>query len=149
MLLLFNLLHDHNAEFGYRIGYEAARFLHFYQLLGGYSEADTTWFDAAMDAVIIQKLLPKLHGSRTRMEGLLWALAWACGADRGLLNGKDFELQLREAGAAQDEATYGPEGLWSELQKSGTPPRYPLSYEKVMRMWRKLVRDQFVSFAEA
>ncbi|MDQ2998296.1 MAG: hypothetical protein M3R61_14760, partial [Chloroflexota bacterium] len=134
------------AEFGYRIGYEAARFLYFYQLLGGYAETDTAWFDAAMDAVIIQKLHPKLHGSRTRMEGLLWALAWACGAKR---DGKDFAAQLRTAGAAQDEATYGPEGLWSELQKSGTQPRYPLSYEKIMRMWRKLVREQFVSFAEA
>jgi len=27
--------------------------------------------------------------------------------------------------------------------------RYPLSFDKVMRMWRKLVRDQFVTFAEA
>jgi 5-methylcytosine-specific restriction endonuclease McrBC GTP-binding regulatory subunit McrB len=149
MLLFFNLLHDHNAEFGYRIGYEAARFLYFYQLLGGYAETDITWFDAAMDAVIIQKLLPKLHGSRTRMEGLLWALAWACGADRVQRDGKDFASQLRVAGVAQDEATYGPEGLWAELQKPGKQPRYPLSYEKVMRMWRKLVREQFVSFAEA
>jgi 5-methylcytosine-specific restriction protein B len=146
MLLLFNLLQEHNAEFGYRVGYEAARFLYFYQLLGGYAETDATWFDPAMDAVIIQKLLPKLHGSRTRMEGLLWALAWACGAKR---DGKDFAIQLREAGAAQDEQTYGPEALASELDKAGAQPRYPLSYEKIMRMWRKLVREQFVSFAEA
>jgi hypothetical protein len=83
------------------------------------------------------------------MEGLLWALAWACGADRGSINSKDFASQLHAAGVAQDEVTYGPEGLWSALQKSGTQPRYPLSYEKVMRMWRKLIREQFVSFAEA
>ncbi len=149
MLQFFNLLREHNAEFGYRIGYEAARFLYFYQLLGGFADTDIAWFNAAMDAVIIQKLLPKLHGSRTRLEGLLWALAWACGAERITRDGKDFAAQLQAAGAAQDEATYGPEELWCELQKPGNQPRYPLSYEKIMRMWRKLVREQFVSFSEA
>lgn len=81
-LLFFDLLRDHNAEFGFRVANEAARFLYFYRLLGGYADDNAAWFNAAMDAVIVQKFLPKLHGSRPKLEGLLWALAWACGAAR-------------------------------------------------------------------
>ena len=154
MMLFFNLLREHNAEFGYRTSYEAGRFIHFYNQLGGYADDNGDWFGGAMDAVIVQKLLPKLHGSRSKLEGLLWALAWACGAERIDRDGKNFTAQLREASQAQDEAKYGPELLWATLAavKTDDPAaaaRYPLSFNKVMRMWRKLVRDQFVTFAEA
>lgn len=154
MLLLFNLLREHNAEFGYRTSYETVRFIHFYNQLGGYANDNGEWFGGAMDAVVVQKILPKLHGSRSKLEGLLWALAWACGAERVDRDGKNFAEQLREASQAQDEAKYGPELLWSTLAiiKADDPAaaaRYPLSFDKVMRMWRKLVRDQFVTFSEA
>ena len=154
MLMFFNLLREHNAEFGYRTGYEAARFVHFYQQLGGHADDDTAWFRGAMDAVVVQKFLPKLHGSRSKLEGLLWALAWACGPERLAWNGKDFAAQVREAGTAEDEQVYGPAAAWEMLKaKDASDParaaHYPLSFDKVMRMWRKLVRDQFVSFAEA
>lgn len=147
MLLFFDLLRDHNSEFGFRMANEAARFLHFYHLLGGYDENAQDWFDTAMDAVIVQKLLPKLHGSRPQMEGLLWALAWACGADR---SGRTIEKLLdhcREAGKTQEETKYGPEVV--ERQLADGAAHYPLSFDKIMRMWRKLIRDQFVTFAEA
>lgn len=154
MLLFFNLLREHNAEFGYRTAYEAARFVHFYQLVGGYSGDDTAWFRGAMDAVIVQKFLPKLHGSRSKLEGLLWALAWACGPERIERDGIDFAAQVSEAGRAENELKYAPNRPWDTLRsKDGDNPtaaaHYPLSFDKVMRMWRKLVRDQFVSFAEA
>lgn len=147
VLLFFDLLRDHGVEFGFRLVNESARFLHFYRLLGGHAENGTDWFDAAMDAVIVQKLLPKLHGSRPRLEGLLWAFAWACGGDRAGLDAPAFLTRCRAAGSAQDETKYGPETV--ERVLAGNPARYPLSFDKVMRMWRKLVRDQFVTFAEA
>ena len=143
MLLFFKLLRAHNAEFGYRTGYESVRFVHFYKLLGGFADADASWFNGAMDCVIVQKFLPKLHGSRSKMEGLLWALAWACGAKQGA----DFLKDCLEAGKAQDEGKFSPEKVLADL--GGGKARYPLSFEKVMRMWEKLKRDQFVSFAEA
>jgi hypothetical protein len=154
MLRFFELLREHNAEFGYRTAYEAARFVHFYKVLGGYSDEDTAWFQGAMDAVIVQKFLPKLHGSRSKMEGLLWALAWACGPERTERYGKGFAAQVKEAGRAEDEAKYAPDRAWELLQvKNVDNPAlagyYPLSFDKIMRMYRKLVRDQFVSFAEA
>ena len=147
MLLFFDLLRDHGAEFGFRVANESARFLHFYRLLGGHAEDSTDGFDAAMDAIIVQKLLPKLHGSRPRLEGLLWALAWACGGDRAGLDAPAFLARCREAGSAQEETKYGPETVEKAL--AGSTARYPLSFDKVMRMWRKLVRDQFVTFSEA
>lgn len=150
MLLFFNLLRQHNAEFGYRVAYEAARFIHFYKVLGGYGDEQKAWFTGAMDAVIVQKLLPKLHGSRSKLEGLLWALAWACAKNYS----DAADATLVAASQAQDEANYGPEKLWADLAKQNADDpakaaRYPLSFAKVMRMWRKLVRDQFVTFAEA
>lgn len=147
MLLFFDLLRDHGAEFGFRVANEVAKFLYFYRLLGGYAEDSADGFDAAMDAIIVQKLLPKLHGSRPRLEGLLWALAWACGGDRAGFDAPAFLVRCREAGSAQEETKYGPETV--ERALAGSAARYPLSFDKVMRMWRKLVRDQFVTFSEA
>lgn len=146
-LLFFDLLRDHSAEFGFRVANEAARFLHFYRLLGGHAEDSVEWFDAAMDAVIVQKLLPKLHGSRPKLEGLLWALAWACGGDRTDLDAPAFLVRCRKAGEAREETKDGPEAV--ERALAGAAARYPLSFDKVMRMWRKVVRDQFVTFSEA
>lgn len=152
MLLLFGLLRDHHLEFGYRTAYETARFVRFFHLLGAYAADDATWFDAAMDAVVIQKILPKLHGSRAKLEGLLWALAWFCCVQRDA--GQDFAAQLVQAGKAEDDAQFGPDALWETLaQNNAADPAaaaiYPMSFAKVMRMWRRLVRDQFVTFTEA
>jgi MoxR-like ATPase len=153
MLLFFDLLAEHNAEFGFRVGNEAARFMHFYRVLAGKEESSADWFDEAMDAVIVQKLLPKLHGSRTKLEGLLWSLAYACGAARGA-DAKAFLAECRKAGKAEDEKTHSPESVYAVLkQKNPEEPlkdaRYKLSFDKILRMYRKLIRDQFVTFAEA
>jgi 5-methylcytosine-specific restriction protein B len=100
-----------------------------------------------MDAVIVQKLLPKLHGSRTKLEGLLWALGYACGADWRKMSAAEFQDACLEAGEAQNESKYSPEAVHDALK--GAEARYPLSFDKILRMYRKLVRDQFVTFAEA
>jgi hypothetical protein len=69
-------------------------------------------------------------------------------------DGLSFEEQTAEAGRSQDETKFGPEVVWSGLASRNTlepsaAATYPLSFDKVIRMWRRLVRDQFVSFAEA
>jgi hypothetical protein len=107
-----------------------------------------------MDAVIVLKLLPKLHGSRTKLEGLLWALAYACGADRAGLAQEAFLKLCKEAGKVEDEKTYSPEAVFEVLKlKNAEKPleeaRYKLSFDKILRMYRKLIRDQFVTFSEA
>jgi 5-methylcytosine-specific restriction endonuclease McrBC GTP-binding regulatory subunit McrB len=160
MMLLFHVLQEHGAEFGYRVAHEAARFLYFYRELGGFAEADELraterlgeWFDDAMDAVIVQKLLPKLHGSRSKLEGLLWALGIVCAWDRSALDPTEKDAELlelcKEAGLAT-EPKYSPESLWKQMEAAERPVRYKRSFDKILRMQRKLERDQFTSFAEA
>jgi hypothetical protein len=95
-------------------------------------------------------MLPKLHGSRGKLEGLLWALANVCGAERNGTH-EDFLKVCEEATKCGDEARLSPDAVLSRIE-SATPPRqarYAESFAKVMRMYRKLQRDQFVSFAEA
>jgi hypothetical protein len=142
--LFFEIFETHGAEFGFRVIHEAARFMSAYRLLGGYSEDTYDWFSGAFDAVIVQKLLPKLHGSRARLEGLLWALYWACVKQRSS-NPVDFREQCRTAGKAEDESAYRPDNV----SDSASEPIYPISAEKILRMWHRLIQDQFVSFAEA
>jgi 5-methylcytosine-specific restriction enzyme B len=141
--LFFDIFESHRAEFGFRVVHEAARFMSAYRILGGYSEGTDDWFRGAFDAVIVQKLLPKLHGSRGRLEGLLWGLFWACvmPRDSGLA---DFREQCLEAGQAKDGYTYSPD----RVRITVSEPTYPLSADKILRMWQRLVQDQFVSFAE-
>ena len=147
MLLLFQILQKHQAEFGYRTSYEAARFMHFYKELGGFAEQTDEYFDHAMDAVIVQKLLPKLHGSRTKLEGLLWALINVCATKRPA-DMNAFTKECIVAGKAQDEAL-SPKQFDTEFEKEKPDVLYPLSFKKLMRMHRKLIRDQFVTFSEA
>jgi 5-methylcytosine-specific restriction protein B len=64
---LFSALEPVGAEFGYRPVYEMSRFLYFYA-----SGIGATWkVDDALDAAIMQKLLPKLHGSKMKLGPVL------------------------------------------------------------------------------
>jgi 5-methylcytosine-specific restriction protein B len=141
MLLFFHMLQGHHAEFGYRTSYEAGRFLHFYREVGGYAVEDTSWFTEAMDSVIVQKLLPKLHGSRAKLGPLLKKLWFLCVNDAAG-RGTDA-LKAAEEAARSTEKKAEP----SVDVPSGAP--YPLSAEKIGRMWRLLNENGFASFAEA
>ena len=58
-----------NQEFGHRTLYEILRFCAFYAATG-----DTDGH-TALDLAMMQKVLPKVHGSRRRVEPVLTALA--------------------------------------------------------------------------
>jgi len=141
MLLFFKALQPHGAEFGYRTAYEAARFIHFYKLLGKYADYDETWFPVAFDLVVAQKLLPKLHGSRARLGPLLKTLWFLCVKDDAARS-KD-PLQAAQAAVRSTEKITDPT---TEIPSSAP---YPVSAEKISRMWRLLNDNGFTSFAEA
>jgi 5-methylcytosine-specific restriction protein B len=141
MLLFFKVLQGHGAEFGYRVAHEAARFVHFYKLLGNHPNSDTFWFPGAFDCVVVQKFLPKLHGSRPKLAPLLKKLWFLCvngPAQRG-----SEPLKMADEAARSSEKTADP----SVDVPSGA--LYPLSAEKIGRMWRLLNDNGFASFAEA
>ncbi len=145
MLLLFKTLQAHGAEFGYRTAYETARFIHFYKLLGNHPDGDTTWFPGAFDCVVFQKLLPKLHGSRAKLGPVLKKLWFLCVTPHKDYAGtkEDRDKLIAATLKAAEESKAEP----LKDIPSGAP--YPLSAEKISRMWRLLIENGFASFAEA
>ncbi len=153
--LFFEVLKAANAEFGFRVAKEASSFLYFHKLLSG-----EDWdFNMAMDAQILQKLLPKLHGSRNVLEPILWALAALCFGKRSWElddGGKEFaylkslRVQSEKAGRMEDESL-DPLGLTPEGNRAypSSDAYYPLSFEKILRMLERLRANGFTSFTEA
>jgi predicted component of viral defense system (DUF524 family) len=69
---LHKLLAGDGFEFGHRVFYEAVRFAAMYSAAG---DDDP---EHALDLQIMQKVLPRLHGSRRRIEPILCALGQFC-----------------------------------------------------------------------
>ena len=157
ILLFFKALQAHGAEFGYRTAYETARFIHFYKLLGNLPVDGKPWFPGAFDCVVVQKFLPKLNGSESKLRGLLWALAHLCSESRDWDEDKakrtvQVEARAKEAIArgASKSTEDSPSGILEK--KFGGKPKaapYPLSFEKIERMWRAVKANGFTSFAES
>lgn len=109
----------HGFEFGHRVFYEALRFAAIYEAAGG---ADP---QQILDAIVLQKLLPRLHGARRRLEPVLSALGQFCASDNADLT-----------------STFDP--LTSDVGE----PRLPGSFDKIKRMTRSVRLHQFASFTE-
>ena len=110
------------VEFGYRSASEIMSFCGFYIDAGAK-------IDDAIDAAIVQKLLPKVHGSRRKLERVLSEIWKLC-----LKPDETKELDA----AAKSDGEY-----------DFTKAKYPLSAEKVLRMFRAALANGFASFAEA
>ena len=119
----FKPLTELGAEFGYRSSAEIMSFC------GYYIDAGAK-IDAAIDAAIVQKLLPKVHGSRRKLERVLAAL---------------WKLCRKEAETEELDAVVKAGGEYDFSAKT----KYPLSAEKILRMFRSAVANGFASFAEA
>ena len=114
----FKILKSVNAEFGYRTANEIYRYIN--------NVGDELGKHGALDTAILQKLLPKLHGSRKKLSPVLSALWQLC-----FLEGSSIAIE-----SVKDFADV--EGLI-----------YPISAEKILRMYRAVVDNGFTSFAEA
>ena len=115
LLSFFKELKEVNAEFGYRTVNEISRYLHF-------ADGDLE-DDSAIDTAILQKLLPKLHGSRKKLVPVLTSMWQLC-----LNDGVTKEID-------------------TEFNKDDF--KYPESAEKIQRMYKAVVDNGFTSFAEA
>lgn len=141
MLLFFKVLEASGSEFGYRVAHEAARFIQSYKTLGGFSDSDTAWLNDAFDLVVVQKFLPKLHGSRAKLGPLLKKL-WSLCADAAVMPSEEA-FDAAEAAARSTEKKFEP----SRELPADAP--FKVSAEKIGRMWRLLNDNGFTSFAEA
>ena len=117
---IFGIMHKHHMEFGYRTMHEVLRFAAVdYELAADRAK----WSSSnCLDVQILQKILPKLHGSKKRIEQLLVDLAVFC--ETGVAPAGDGVFKAGSTG----DITY---------QKS---------YKKLAEMIEIVRRDQFVSF---
>ena len=101
---------------------------------------DAEAFHPAFDAVIVQKFLPKLHGQRARLAPLLRKLWFLC-VNNETARGADVYKRLDEVSRSTERS--------AEPSIIPTSCLYPISAEKIIRMWRLLNENGFASFAEA
>lgn len=118
---LHQLLTLGNLEFGHRVFYEALRF---YAFLAAMGQSD--WKDA-LDRQVLQKVLPRLSGSRKRLEPTLLRLLSFCES-----------LSFAES----------PPMAGSGLPETTAPPILPRSHARVSILLASLRTNQFASFAE-
>lgn len=117
----FDELKNVNAEFGYRSATEIFRFI--CQAKANDDTERKMTDKEILDAAIVQKLLPKLHGSRKKLEPVLAQLWKLCFTGAG----KDLNIAKENVERAQ----------------------YKESADKIRRMYEAATANGFTSFAEA
>jgi len=127
--LFFTELKKSGAEFGYRTASEIGRLMYMLKELG---EAG----DNLLDIAIMQKLLPKLHGSRNKLTKVLPILGGFCLTDNSKI--KEDYLDKFVSNSLTE----------SEL-KTDANIKYKISFEKICRMYKNAVENGFASYAEA
>jgi 5-methylcytosine-specific restriction protein B len=126
LLNFFVELKKAGAEFGYRTTSEMGRLMQKLKLLGAVG-------DDLLDIAIMQKLLPKLHGSRSKLTKVLPVLAGFC-----------LKASSTEARVLMDK--YNSEILENTEQEL---IKYKLSFDKICRMYKNAIENGFASYAEA
>ena len=132
LLKLFNELKKTGAEFGYRTASEIYRFAGIMKKLTENDGASWSTNDI-IDAAVMQKLLPKLHGSRKKLVDVLETLSELCINTQGE-EGKEL---LKKFDDKPDSINNHPE------------VKFEISLEKILRMKKRVIEDGFTSFAEA
>lgn len=122
LVSFFRNLKSVNAEFGYRSATEIYRFI--WQAKNNDDTPSRMTDNEILDCAIVQKLLPKLHGSRKKLDPVLLALWKEC-----------FD-------ADRKETTIISEDYIKEA-------KYPLTADKIQRMSASANANGFTSFAEA
>jgi energy-coupling factor transporter ATP-binding protein EcfA2 len=122
----FKHLQQVGAEFGYRSASEIM------QLVSKLKMLDTKISDnSCLDIAIMQKLLPKLHGSRSKLVKILIALSGLC---IGGIATEEFEKKFDD---------------YYKNDFEGLIIKYPISFEKIIRMYKNVLTNGFTSYAEA
>lgn len=126
LVSFFKHLQPVGAEFGYRSASEIM------QLVTKLKMLDKTITDnSCLDIAIMQKLLPKLHGSRSKLVKILIALSGLC---IGGIATEEFEKKFDD---------------YYKNDFEGLSIKYPISFEKIIRMYKNVLANGFTSYAEA
>jgi 5-methylcytosine-specific restriction protein B len=126
LLAFFRELKKSGAEFGYRSASEILRFA------GVANALDSDWkVDDVIDAAVMQKLLPKVHGSRNKLCKILPVLGGFC-----LVKPEKVKEDYLEKFDSVDF-------------ENDVNIKYRLSFEKICRMYRNAIENGYASYAEA
>jgi hypothetical protein len=112
-------------EFGYRTYHDMLRFAAFASAMG------IGKWQQILDFQLLQKVLPRLNGSKRRLEPALQRLGRFC---------QDL--------AVDDKVKDEPNKAFMPIEQDLPSPVLPQSYDKIRRMHRLLIANQFASFAE-
>ncbi len=141
VVALHELLAEDGRHFGYRVANEIARFV---VLAGEQAGDDPDTLRAALDLAILQKVLPKFHGTQQQLEAALAALF-------------DFAVHGRRrdrpdtADSIASSWRAGRDGLVSTIPASDGPapsPVLPRTAAKLWGMLKRLRQQGFASFIE-
>ncbi len=129
------------------------------ELAADKAEWEACKWKSDLDDEILQKILPRQHGSRTRLGPLLGALGWYLhtghkGEAMKFFPAPGEELPERPVQniIALYISTYGNKSIHSTPSQSANLPNktnaaiFPRSFAKVQRMARVVIEEQFVSF---
>jgi hypothetical protein len=128
LLNFFGELQKTGAEFGYRSATEILRLINQLDVLSNKIKTSEK-----IDIAIMQKLLPKLHGSRRKLSPILETLGGFC-IKEGLKEDLNVVKDVFDKG---------------DFDYSTDKVRYPLSLEKIARMYKGAIDNGFASYAEA
>lgn len=145
MLLLFEVFDREGFPFAFRTAKEIYRFVEAFKYL-----SDEEWdVIDAIDAQILQRIMPKLHGDRARLKRILMALGVLCSAKHGWgADGLNTTELVTASNATASTLGDDVPKEWSALLDAGDA-QMPLSLRKVIRMLNRLKRDGFTTFIEA
>lgn len=132
ILKFFTALKRLGAEFGYRSASEISTLLNNLNKIDG-----SMSIEERLDIAIMQKMLPKLHGSRTKLLPVLEMLGKLCLKESTLW--EDYLARWKAYLKNVDKLDF----------KSESNIIYKLSFEKVIRMYSNALDNGFASYAEA
>lgn len=135
---LFEMMHGWRMEFAYRTMNEVLRYARVsYEL----AENKVEWsWQACLDTQILQKVLPKLHGNKKRLEPVLMGLTKFCESGRPPDTTADYKTDLSSTSAVGR--------LAKPKEGEVDPVVFRSSYEKLCDMLDAVRRDQYVSFIQ-
>ena len=120
---LFQILESHHLHFGYRVINEVSRFVVLAE-----EQVDNFKMNDALDIQFLQKILPKLHGTKGKLQKPLNQVFAFCYGEAG-----DTEPEQQRLDKAMN---YDPKA------------RYPRTAQKVARMLKDLEQQGYTSFIQ-
>ncbi len=162
LLHLHGILEVQHRHFGYRVANEIARFVN---LAREQAKGTDAAVDAAFDLAVLQKVLPKFHGTQQELQSLLEEIFQFAVHGGDHVSKKDQEVELddwkvvkgrlmarsKTQSPADDPGTEGNETDSDDpgaADADTDSPTYPRTGAKVLRMLHRLRDRGFTSFIE-